>query len=297
MFVALHTYSFRRRFERDGQTFFDAVDWAAEHGFRGLDMMIERGDRPRPVAGLPDLAPATVERAVTHAHRRGVPVLAFSTYNDFATADSGERSREAAFLRDWIRLAATCGVPRLRLLTGYYREGRDQTEQELRTRQGIADCVAAAREANVELALENHSSVFATAAELTTLVREHAPVLTLCPDPTNWVRDYFRAPETNRENIYPELALAAPFATHAHLKIRGLAPDADALVGFDLQRLLRILRDADFAGAIAFESVTFDANQSGDLLADLPAARARVEQAITSVLGERARTTGATKIP
>lgn len=50
-------------------------------------------------------------------------------------------------------------------------------------------------------------------------------------------------------------------------------------------------------GQTFFDAVTFDANQSGDLLADLPAARARVEQAITSVLGERARTTGATKIP
>ncbi len=286
MFAALHTWSFRRRFAAEGATFFDAVDWAAEHGFRGLEMMIERGDQPRDLVGLPDVAPATIARAAAYARRRAVPVLAYSTFNDFAAADPAVRDRHLALVRDWIALAADTGVPRLRLLTGYHREGEDRAAAEQRTREGIATVVPIAAAAGVELATENHNTLFLAADDLAALARQHGPTLTVCPDPSNWVKGFFDAPDADREFIYAELARVAPHARHAHLKIRGLTPDGEGLLGFDLPRLLGILRHAGFAGAIAFESVTHDQAQPGDLTAALPAARVVLERAISRVLRE-----------
>ncbi len=73
-----------------------------------------------------------------------------------------------------------------------------------------------------------------------------------------------------------------PLATESHLKIKGVTDDGK-IMGFrdDLDRLIRIYRDAGYGGTIAFESVA-----EGDLLDPLPRARRILQEAIDRVTAE-----------
>ncbi len=285
MYSSIHTYSFRRHFADGTHDFYSAVDWAAEHGFHAMEFMVGNGMKAQPEAGLPDVQGTTVLRAVEYAHRRGVRITSFSTYNDFGAPDDETRGRHLAFIREWIGRAREAGVPYLRFLTGYYREGHDRSWQEARTADGIREVVEVARQAGIGLSTENHNTIFLSADELVALVQEHGPTLSLCPDPTNWVRRFYEDEQSPREVAYRELVKVAPFATQSHLKVRGITAEGE-LTGLDLTRLLRIYHAAGYTGPIAFEAVTVDDGQPGDLLADLPRARQILEQRISQVLRE-----------
>ncbi len=142
---------------------------------------------------------------------------------------------------------------------------------------GIGECVPVAEEAGVNMAIENHNSIFMKGEEIVGLIeRFGSERLTTCPDPSNGCRNFFKPECTpaERDGVYANLAVMAPYATAAHLKVRGLKENGEPLV-WDLPRLLRIYRRTGYDGPITFESIA-----EGDLLAPLAAARQALEAAI-----------------
>ena len=283
MFAAMHSWSFRDRFKNDTAfTIFDCLDATAKMGFSGIEIMA--GAAGSPGGDLGSSAPAHLEKVMRHAQKVGVKVLSLSTYNDFAFVANEEwRLANIAYIKEWLGIAGSLGVPNIRMLTGYYNDKAPRERLEHLTREGIIECVPHAEKARVNMAIENHNSIFLEADDILNLITSlGSPRLTACPDPSNWAGNAFWELSTPRElkdNVLASAAKLAPRMTQSHLKIKG-APVDGKLAGFgdDLLPLLRSYKNAGYTGGIAFESIG-----DGDLLEPLAKARAVVESAIRTL--------------
>ena len=275
MYPAMHSYSFRDCFEKEpGFTVERALERTAEMGFASIEIMTG-------VAGkLEHIGTDTLDglnRLVRRAGELGVRVHCYSTYNDFAfVKNENWRRQNVEYIKKWLKLADDTGVPNIRMLTGYYVEGEDRGRLDRLVEEGIRECVPVAEACGVNMAIENHSSVFERGAEIMELIRRiGSSRLTTCPDPSNGFKLFdANCPESEREAMYENLRLMAPRATNSHLKIKGIGA-GDGLVAWDLDRLLGIYEDARYDGPITFESIA-----EGDLLAPLAKAREILEKAI-----------------
>ncbi|HYE08242.1 MAG TPA: sugar phosphate isomerase/epimerase family protein [Planctomycetota bacterium] len=280
MRAGLHSWSFRERFRADPSFGIrDFIAIAADLGFTGVELLtgMAGGD----TGHLGTAEPRAVEAIVRFAESRGVRVDSFSTYNDFAhVPNEAWRLANIAYVKEWLALAGACGVPNIRMLTGYHVRGASQVRLQRLTLDGIRECAPHAERARVNMALENHSSVFLEAEDILWLIAEiGSPRLTTCPDPTNWSAAFLAgtADAAERELVFRGVELVAPRATQSHLKIAGITADGH-LQGFGadgLGRLIRIYRDAGYAGALAFEHVG-----PGDVQRELALAKVIVDRAI-----------------
>lgn len=276
---ALHSWSFQKRFAADpsfGPR--DFIDIAAGMGFTGVEILT--GKAGGDTGHLRTEDPREVAAIVRYAESRGVKVDCFSTYNDFAfTPNEDWRLANIAYIKRWLALAGDCGVPNIRMLTGYWVRGRSQVKLQQLVLDGIRECAPHAERAGVNMALENHSSVFLEAEDILWLIDQIGSMrLTTCPDPTNWSHKFLtgEADAAEREHVFRSVGLIAPQMTESHLKVFGIT-ERDELAGFgaDLDRLIGIYRAANYRGAIAFEHIG-----AGDPLAELPRAKAILERAI-----------------
>jgi sugar phosphate isomerase/epimerase len=279
---ALHSWSFRDRFKEDPDfDIFQALDMTAEMGFGAIEVMSGKAGAPAEHFGSDDLG--HLRKVMAYAEQAGVRVVCLATYNDFAyVADETWRLANIQYVKEWLRIAADLGVPNIRMLTGYYVQDEDRGRLEKLTLDGIRECVPVAEKCGVNMAIENHNSIFFSADELLWLIDEMGSErLTTCPDPSNWCRGFLtgEASAEDRESVFLQASKVAPLATQSHLKLRGVTPEGK-LVAWedDLDRLLAIYRDAGYDGPVAFESVAPD-----DLLAPLPEARRILQEAIDRV--------------
>jgi sugar phosphate isomerase/epimerase len=273
--TAIHSYSFRDLFTKQpGFTIERALEMSADMGFTSMEVMTG-------VAGkLEHIGTDTVDGLSRLNHRAaqlGIRIHCYSTYNDFAfVKNENWRRQNVEYIKRWLKLAADTGVPNIRMLTGYHIDGEDRAKLERLVEDGIRECVSVAEECRVNMAVENHSTVFLTGRDIVDLIaRVGSPRLTTCPDPSNGYNVFDAASsESNREAMYENLRVMAPKATNSHLKIKGVTPTGE-LITWDLPRLLAIYKQAGYAGPITFESIA-----EGDLLAPLKQARETVEAAI-----------------
>ncbi|MBI5723876.1 MAG: sugar phosphate isomerase/epimerase [Planctomycetes bacterium] len=279
MYVAVHSWSFRERFKQDKSfNIFQAMDIAARAGFKGMEIMTGKANMP-----VADIGADTVEglkKVLDYAKKCGLKIHSYATFNDFAyVKDETWRLANIEYIKKWLGLAGDTGVPNIRMLTGYYVEGEDRKRLEDMTLKGIEECIPVAEKAGVNMAIENHNSIFMKGDEIAGLIKRFGSKrLTACPDPSNGCPKFFDpacTPEA-RDGVYENLKVMAPYATASHLKIRGFNPDG-SLLGWDMPRLLGIYRKAGFDGSLTFESIV-----DGDLIAPLAKAREVVEKAIAA---------------
>ncbi len=277
MQAAIHSWTFRDRYAHEpGFTLRRALDETAAMGFTAIEIM--SGKAGQGCGDFESFGPMYLDRVTRHAHANGVSIAALSPYNDFAyVTDEPWRRANIAFVKDQLRLASDLQVPLIRVMTGYRVDDVPEGQLEQLVVDAFRECAAVAEAVGVTMALENHSSVLATAGGILALLqRVGSPRLTSCPDPTNFAHGAFGDNATTAvwEDIYAQTAQVAPRASHAHIKYAGLTPEG-RWKGFDLHRLMDIYRDAGFDGAMAIESV-----RPSGLLIDLIQARKLLEQAM-----------------
>ncbi|MFW6303490.1 MAG: sugar phosphate isomerase/epimerase family protein, partial [Candidatus Sumerlaeota bacterium] len=268
MIPALHSWSFRNKFKENPDfTIEQAIDQTAAFGFEGIEIMSgkaggELGDfKSHDIAYLRDVK--------KYAEDAGVELICFSTYNDFAFVTNEEwRLQNIQFIKDWLRIAGELEVPNIRMLTGYYIEGEGRGKLEDLTRAGIEECIPVAEEAGVNMAIENHNSIFFQAEDIVKLIEDFgSDRLTACPDPSNGVKGFLtnEGGEEARERVFETARLLAPYATESHIKFKGWDEDGKPLGwGDGLERLFTIYRDNGYDGPVAVESVC-----DGDLIAPM----------------------------
>ncbi|MFP4379506.1 MAG: sugar phosphate isomerase/epimerase family protein [Candidatus Sumerlaeia bacterium] len=268
MIPAIHSWSFRKRFQEDENfDIFQAIDITAEMGYGAIEIMAGKAN-----GGAGDFASDDVpylKSVIDYAEKAGIQLACFSTYNDFAFVKDEEwRLANIAYIKHWLELAGELGVPNIRMLTGYYVEGEDRERLEQLTYEGICECVPVAEKHGVNMAIENHNSIFFQAEDIVNLIKKiGSDRLTACPDPSNGVKGFLtnECTEAEAERVFETAKIMAPYATESHIKFKGFDRTGKMLgFGKNLKRLFEIYLEAGYDGVVAVESVC-----DGDLIEPL----------------------------
>ncbi|MEW6355987.1 MAG: sugar phosphate isomerase/epimerase family protein [Planctomycetota bacterium] len=271
MKLGCSSWSFREPIQAGAMDLFAFIKQAHRLGFKAVELLHSHF-RETSHAYLDDLTAV--------AQSEAMEISALSPSNDFAQVDSTKRAGQVAIVRSWIQIASDMRVKNLRIFTGYDKEGVSYEEQRRWVVECVKECVPLARDLEVRLAVENHSSVMRTADELVALMEEfNSPALRTNPDPTNfsekiWTGLHPKQPgDLSRKEIAEENELICesnrkilPYAVHAHLKV-GFLSKAGKLARADYEGILDTFTKANYDGVISLELVGPDVGDPSPVLA------------------------------
>lgn len=178
-----------------------------------------------------------------HCFRQGLDVSGTAIRNDFCYPAGDQRDAEIAHCKKWIEYAAMLGAPVIRIFAGKVRPGVSEEESHRLMIAGMEECCDYAGQHGVHLALENHGGPTATVEGLLSLARDvKSPWFGINLDTGNFHSD----------DIYGDLAQAAPYALNVQVKVVVAGPDKKKQPA-DFARLARMMRDVGYRGYIVLE--------------------------------------------
>lgn len=238
--LSLAAYSMRKYLADSKQAdasmdLFDFVDYCYQLGLPGAELTSYY---------FPESADdAYILKLKRHCHLRGITVSGGAIRNDFCQSDPAKIEKDIEHTNLWTDRYALLGAPAIRIFAG--TQPKDQSWEAT-----IERCVAACQKAcqhaedkGVWMALENHGGVTAKAEGLLEIVRQvDSPFFGVNFDCGNF---------SSTPDPYAELEAIAPYAVNAQLKVDITV--AGKRQETDLERVLKILRDAGYSGWVALE--------------------------------------------
>lgn len=246
LLLSLAAYSFRQFF-LDGNRDAQVVDAARRLDmFRFIDLCADYGCEGTELTSY--YFPKSVDRdylvrVKRHAFLRGIAVSGTAVGNTFTHPAGEKRDQEIAHVKQWIEHAAVLGAPHIRVFAGAAPQGMDKAEAQRLCIAALEECGEAAGRHGIFLGLENHGGIVAEADDLLEIVRAVR---------NPWIGINLDSGNFHSDDPYADLARCAPYAVNAQIKVevqrRGKPKEAT-----DLQRVARILRDANYQGYVALE--------------------------------------------
>jgi sugar phosphate isomerase/epimerase len=247
MQLGVAAYSFRDRFQwsqgkeqqakaaKKPWSMFDFIDWCADNNVPGAEVTS--------YFFPPDPDEAFLLAVKRHAYLRGVQLTGTAVGNNFALPLGEKRDAQIAHVKRWIDHAAIMNAPHIRIFAG-------QPPKDLPEEVALANCLAAYQECldhagkkGIFLGLENHHGLVAKPENLIHLVsKAESPWAGI-----NWDSGNFQT-----EDPYADLAKIAPYAINVQLKME-ISRDGKTKEPSDVDRVIRILRDANYQGWFTLE--------------------------------------------
>ncbi len=210
------------------------IDYCADHGCQGAELTSYY---------FPDnVSHDFLIKVKQHAFLRGVEISGTAVGNNFAIRDDTKRNKQIAGVKDWIDHAAIMGAPHIRVFAGA-SEGLPKEEAKKYCIQAMEEVCAYAGSKGIYLGLENHGGIVAEPDDLLEIVKAvKSPWFGINLDTGN-----FRT-----EDPYADLVRIAPYAVNVQWKA-DVQPKGKSPEPADFQRLVKILRDANYQGYVALE--------------------------------------------
>ena len=176
-------------------------------------------------------------------HRLGLSISGTAIGNDFCLPEGDARQKQIAECREWIDYAAILGAPAIRNFAG--KVPKDETGDVAIERcvAGINESLKYAATKGIFLALENHGGITSTPEQMLKIIAS--------VDASPWFGVNFDSGNFQTDDPYSDLAKIAPYAVNAQIKAaisRGGKKEPA-----DYQRIVQILKDADYRGFVALE--------------------------------------------
>jgi L-ribulose-5-phosphate 3-epimerase len=227
------------------------IDEASRLGVEGIDILhrqIESEDK------------AYINKLKRHAFVNGIAFTCLSIHQSFVSPDKEVLRKEIEHTKKCIRLAADMGIPCLRLNSG--RWGTIKSFDELMKNRGIEpilpgyteddgfkwcidsiqQCLPAAEQNGVLLALENHWGLCSTPeGQLRIKKAIDSPWLGILMDTGNFL-----------ENPYSKLEMIAPYTSFVQAKTYYGGGEWYTL-DLDYKRIINILKKVNYQGYISLE--------------------------------------------
>lgn len=235
--LSLAAYSVRDLLSnpKSGWDLFRFVDYCRELGVAGAELTSYYFPK--------EVTPEYLIDLKQYCHRQGVTISGGAIRNDFCTADPNRLRDDIAHTKKWIDYYAILGAPAIRIFAG--EQPKEETWEATITRCANA-CEEVCRYAQpkgVFLALENHGGVTAQATGLLDIVKR-------VPN-KNFGVNFDSGNFRSTSDPYEELKLIAPHAVNAQIKL-SIAPSGKP-EPTDLQKVITILREANYSGWVALE--------------------------------------------
>lgn len=237
------------------------IDQAAALGVEGVDILhrqMESEDR------------AYLNRLKKHAFRNGVDLICLSIHQGFVSPDPAERRKNIDHTVHCIRLASALGIPSIRLNSGRWGtvksfdrlmelrgvepplEGYTEEDAFRWCIESIEQCLPAAEEHGVLLALENHWGLTSTPEGLLRIVNAiESPWLGVLMDTGNFLED-----------PYEKLRQIAPKTVFVQAKTYYGGGEWYTL-DLDYRRIAEILREVRYRGYVSLEFEGKEEAESG----------------------------------
>lgn len=172
--------------------------------------------------------------------KANVKIACLAIGNDFTIVDDKEREKQIESVINSLNIASYLGAPTMRVFSGT-RSVADAAIH--RIIESYKEVVPTAKKLNVKMGMENHWGVSVNPDNVIRIIEEvGSPYLGSCPDFGNWQPD----------DRYIAMAMVAPYAVHAHAKSYNFLPNGEEK-DYDYRRILDILRDANYEGAVSVE--------------------------------------------
>ena len=175
--------------------------------------------------------------------RLGLDISGTAIGNDFCPPEGEKRDAQLKMCRDWIDHAATMGAPVIRIFAGRVPKGDSEDAAIERCVTGINQSLEYAAQKGVFLALENHGGITATTDQMFRILK--------AVNPSPWFGVNFDSGNFRTADPYGDMQKIAPYAINAQVKV-AVAPNGKK-EKVDLERIVRILKDADYRGYVVLE--------------------------------------------
>lgn len=187
--------------------------------------------------------PEYLFRLKRQAHGLGLAVNGTAVGNNFALPPGEALDREIANVKAWVDRALLMGAPAIRIFAGRAAEGLDREKAFGYVTDAIKRCCDYAGEHGVYLGIENHGYLTERAEDLLRIMdKVNHPWLGINLDTGNFV-----------DRPYDNIALAAPKAVTCQVKIELRTEKGDGREPADLNRIVGILRKANYHGYLTLE--------------------------------------------
>ena len=193
---------------------------------------------------------AQIDRAVGHlnalknrAFRMGLDISGTAIGNNFCVPEGPEWVAQINLCKDWIDRAYVIGAPVIRIFAGRVPKN-DMPENAIkRCAAAIDECLKYAARRGVFLALENHGGITANPAQMLKIIESVTP--------SPWFGVNFDSGNFHTDDPYRDLALIAPYAINAQVKV-SVAPNGKKQPA-DFPRIIEILKNTDYRGYVVLE--------------------------------------------
>ncbi|MGC1275633.1 MAG: sugar phosphate isomerase/epimerase family protein [Planctomycetaceae bacterium] len=249
------------------------IDFCASIGMSATELtgyyfpkFVQETPTHRPPADLmsedPAVRQARVDGAIDYltglknqAFRLGVEISGTAIGNDFCVPEGPQWAAQINLCKDWIDRASILGAPVIRIFAGRVPDGDTEENAVKRCAVAIDECLKYAARRGVFLALENHGGITATPAQMLKIVE--------AVEPSPWFGVNFDSGNFRTDDPYRDLALIAPYAVNAQVKASVFVGDKKQPA--DFERIVGILKDADYRGYVVLEY-----EEPDDALTEIP---------------------------
>lgn len=235
--LSLAAYSYRSLLQGNPPKFtlFDFIDDCVKFRLEGTELTSYYFEDP--------VTDEYLRRLKRHCFRQGIDISGTAIRCDFGVAPGATRDKEIADVKKWIDRAEILGAPVIRIFGGHQPSGQSAEQTHELIVGGINECCQYAGDHGVHLALENHGGPTSTAEGLLAIVKNIESA---------WFGVNLDTGNFHSDDVYAEIAAAAPYAINVQVKVVTSGPDKQKHAT-DFARLSKILTHANYKGYIVLE--------------------------------------------
>ena len=266
--TSLNAYSFNKMLadhlkdSGKGMSLFQLLDFCAEHNFDAVD---PTGYYFRNYPKPPD--DSYINDFKRRAFVLGLDISGTGVRTHFASADGAKRASDVQLVKDWIEVAARMGAPVLRVFAGAHPDGHSWDEVAAWLTADLKKCVAHGKKHGVIIGIQNHDDFLKTGAQTVKIVKMVD---------SEWFGVVVDTGALATADPYHDIATVAPFAVNWQIKTH---MGGKARVKTDVERIVRIARDAGYRGYLPIETLPVP-GEPYDPLARVPQALAELRSAL-----------------
>ncbi len=238
--LCLNAYSFNRTLRSGETSLRELFEFAAETGFRGVDLTAYY------IPGYPDVPGDDVLFGIKKmAFRCGLAVSGTGVRNDFTLADEAVRAGEIEHVKRWIVAAAKLGAPHVRVFDGR-KIPDDQSRAEIKSRviEAFRECAEFASSYGVMVTYQNHN-------EFITDTREIIEIMESVD--AEWFGLMLDIGSIQSDDPYLDIEKLIPYAVT--WQVKELVRTAEGEVPTDFGKLMQLVEKHKYRGFFPLETL------------------------------------------
>jgi sugar phosphate isomerase/epimerase len=190
----------------------------------------------------PDADEAYYKKVKRYAFLNGVPIVGTAIGNNFTIPKGELLAKQIADAKRWIDRAVQMGAPHIRFFAGKRKELEKSPKTMKIAIEALQECVDYAAKAGVFVGVENHGDLSGDhIIEIINGIESDWFGVNL--DTGNFVSD----------NPYADIIQCAPYAVNVQVKVKMKTPTKGEKVDADLERISKILKEANYRGNVVME--------------------------------------------